>query len=243
MFIMAPGDALYGADILHATCHDSWRCCHNSLFILVTPASLTDDLPPPKFLAGAENITVREGDTAVLPCAVRHLGTKQVSWRRIDDDDFLTIGSMTWVDDEKIAVDHTRKAQDVTIWDLVIDKVGPEHAGIYECQVSSSLGHNKRVKLNLFSLTGKRYIDPYKHQRMQIVKNQSIRDRAFVSELLISRATLRDAGEYVCRSSRNNIVNMKITVLRGKPPGPTQTTNDEEHFDLPGISLGNKGQL
>lgn len=56
---------------------------------------------------------------------------------------------MTWVDDEKIAVDHTRKAQDVTIWDLVIDKVGPEHAGIYECQVSSSLGHNKRVKLNV----------------------------------------------------------------------------------------------
>ena len=60
-------------------------------------------------------------------------------------------------------------------------------------------------------------IDSFKYPHVLIEKYQSIRDRAFISELVIDRARLRDSGEYVCRSSRNNIVNMKVTVLRGTP--------------------------
>ena len=58
-------------------------------------------------------------------------------------------------------------------------------------------------------------IDSFKYPHVLIEKYQSIRDRAFISELVIDRARLRDSGEFVCRSSRNNIVNMKVTVLRG----------------------------
>jgi hypothetical protein len=59
-------------------------------------------------------------------------------------------------------------------------------------------------------------IEPFKYPHIVVDKYQSIKDRAFISELIIERARLRDSGEYVCRSSRNNIVNMKVTVLRGQ---------------------------
>ena len=49
-----------------------------------------------------------------------------------------------------------------------------------------------------------------------IKKHQSMKDKTFVSELIVERARLHDSGEYVCRSSRSNVVNMKVTVLRGK---------------------------
>ena len=44
----------------------------------VFTTSIHDNVPPPIFLPGASDITVRQGDVAVLPCAVKHLGTKQV---------------------------------------------------------------------------------------------------------------------------------------------------------------------
>lgn len=40
---------------------------------------LEPDTPPPVFLEGPEEITVQEGDRAVLPCRVKDLGTKQVN--------------------------------------------------------------------------------------------------------------------------------------------------------------------
>ncbi|KAL8583894.1 hypothetical protein ACOMHN_009647 [Nucella lapillus] len=45
--------------------------------LLVRTVSIHDAVPPPMFLPGASVVTVRQGDTAVLPCTVRHLGTKQ----------------------------------------------------------------------------------------------------------------------------------------------------------------------
>ncbi|KAL8583895.1 hypothetical protein ACOMHN_009648 [Nucella lapillus] len=210
-----------------------------------------------------------------------------VAWRRIDADDFLTIGELTWIDDVKFSVEHLPRENDAGDWNLVIEKVMQNDGGVYECQVTSKLGFNKLVKLNvvgppvreaegggkadqdspgrdpklrhhpikrcgvkslrgcLISIAGKRYvdlgekihlvcnasggprlpedidwfkdgdmIDSFKYPHVLIEKYQSIRDHAFISELMIDHAKERDAGEYVCRSSRNNIVNMKITVLK-----------------------------
>ncbi|CAG5129441.1 unnamed protein product, partial [Candidula unifasciata] len=68
---------------------------------------LDENVPIPEFLPGAANITVREGDVAILPCAVRNLGTKQVAWRHVEADRFLTIGTMTWADDNNVSMDHS----------------------------------------------------------------------------------------------------------------------------------------
>ncbi|KAK7484483.1 hypothetical protein BaRGS_00024239, partial [Batillaria attramentaria] len=237
--------------------------------------------------------TIHLTTAAPRPVASHVITVWRVAWRRIDADDFLTIGKMTWIEDENFAIDFSDKGNDITNWNLVIDKVSPEYAGIYECQVTSKLGYNKLVKLNvvgppitdpgrglvahsaessttrentpfqgpvtrcgvpnghgcLISITGKRYvdigeeihlvcnvsggsripedidwfkdgdmIDSFKYPRVLIAKYQSIRDRAFISELKIDRARLRDTGEYVCRSSRDHIVNMKVTVLRAASP-------------------------
>ncbi|XP_076465837.1 zwei Ig domain protein zig-8-like isoform X1 [Babylonia areolata] len=284
------------------------RLSHLLLFLplLAKTVSIHDSVPPPKFLPGPSEVTVRQGEVAVLPCAVRHLGTKQVAWRRIDADDFLTIGEMTWIDDVKFSVDHTPRENDAGDWNLVIDKVTQDDVGVYECQVTSKLGFNKLVELKvvgppvrdpegggpadqtgqsgagrdsnilhnpvkrcgvpslrgcLISIKGRRYvdlgqkihllcnasggprlpedidwfkdgdmIDSFKYPHVLIEKYQSIRDRAFISELMIDHAKESDAGEYVCRSSRNNIVNMKITVLKEtKPPDPKR----RDHGSVP----------
>nr|KAG5697741.1 hypothetical protein BaRGS_006263 [Batillaria attramentaria] len=38
----------------------------------------------------------------------------KVAWRRIDADDFLTIGKMTWIEDENFAIDFSDKGNDIT---------------------------------------------------------------------------------------------------------------------------------
>ncbi|XP_076443696.1 uncharacterized protein LOC143282094 isoform X1 [Babylonia areolata] len=263
------------------------------LHLIMLTASIHDAVPPPKFLPGPSDVTARQGDVAILPCAVKHLGTKQVAWRRIEADDFLTIGEMTWIGDDTIAVEHSEGDTGTSHWNLVIDKVTPQDAGVYECQVTSKLGFNKRVTLKvvgppisepdrgvvaqqpdrsksrdpnpfhspikrcgvtspngcLISIEGKRYvnlddkihlicnasggsripedidwfkdgdmIDSFKYPHVLIDTYPSLKQRALLSELLIERARRKDSGEYVCRSSRNNIVNMKVTVLRAEKP-------------------------
>ncbi|GFS02213.1 lachesin-like Protein [Elysia marginata] len=86
---------------------------------LLQAASNYDELlgivvPNPVFLPGTTNITVREGADVQLPCSVRNLGTKKVAWRliqqtaRFKKDRFLTIGKMTWSEDDNISLDHSR---------------------------------------------------------------------------------------------------------------------------------------
>ncbi|XP_050402139.1 MAM domain-containing glycosylphosphatidylinositol anchor protein 1 isoform X2 [Patella vulgata] len=108
-----------------------------------------DRIPTPKILAGETNITVREGGTAVLPCSVQYLGTKQVVWRRVEEDEYLTVGKTTWKADEALRINHEYKDNEVTSWDLRIVKVRPDHAGVYECQITSTTEYLRHVVLNV----------------------------------------------------------------------------------------------
>ncbi|XP_076465176.1 limbic system-associated membrane protein-like isoform X4 [Babylonia areolata] len=234
--------------------------------------SIQDSVPPPTFLPGPSEVTVRQGEVAVLPCAVRHLGPKKVAWRRIDAHFPLTIGRMTWTDDVRFSVDHIPRENDAGDWNLVIDTVTQDDVGVYKCQVLSRLGLNKLVELKVvgppvrdpgppvrdpvISIKGRRYVDlgqeihlvcnasggprlpedidwfkdgvkinSFRYPRVLIEEYQSIRDRAFISELMIDHAEESDAGVYVCRSSKNAVDSMKITVL--KETEPTDTTRRE----------------
>ncbi|CAL1543103.1 unnamed protein product [Lymnaea stagnalis] len=75
---------------------------------------------------------------AVLPCSVHNLGERQVVWRRIKDDEFLTIGKLVWSKDHRILVQYSAKDNDVTAWDLIIRHVGFSDAGMYECSLTSA---------------------------------------------------------------------------------------------------------
>lgn len=62
----------------------------------------------------------------------------QVSWRRAAESSPLTVGTLTFIDDNRFSIRHPKGS---TKWHLVIDKVNLEDAGIYECQVPSKVRH------------------------------------------------------------------------------------------------------
>ncbi|XP_046354797.1 lachesin-like [Haliotis rufescens] len=94
--------------------------------------------PLPRFLPNPSNYTYRVGQTAVLKCEVENLGEKKVSWRRASESSPLTVGTLTFIDDNRFSIRHP---QGSSKWHLVIDKVNLEDAGIYECQVPSKVRH------------------------------------------------------------------------------------------------------
>ncbi|XP_041377123.1 zwei Ig domain protein zig-8-like [Gigantopelta aegis] len=95
------------------------------------------------------NITVREGDLAILPCAVLHLGTKQVVWRRMDKDHITAIGTMTWVKDPNVSVEHRDLSPELSHWNLMIKMAKPRHSGLYECRVTTTKVLSRTVQLNV----------------------------------------------------------------------------------------------
>ncbi|XP_050402160.1 hemicentin-2 [Patella vulgata] len=112
------------------------------------------DSVEPVFLSSVDNITVREGGLAILPCSVQNLGTRQVAWRRLDNDHFLTIGTLTWVKDLNIQVEH-RILGDISIWDLLIKHVRTDHEGLYECQVTSVNRYVRHIALHVQAIVVK----------------------------------------------------------------------------------------
>ncbi|KAK3798625.1 hypothetical protein RRG08_019112 [Elysia crispata] len=88
----------------------------------------------PEFVPTPTRVTYKKGEKARLFCSVMHLGELTVSWRRITMPATLTVGTMTWINDPRIKVDHMAGS---TQWDLIIDQIGATDAGLYECQVST----------------------------------------------------------------------------------------------------------
>ncbi|XP_071525117.1 uncharacterized protein [Panulirus ornatus] len=80
------------------------------------------------------NMTAHLGDEATLPCTVRQLGDKSVSWVRMRDADILTVDRYTFVGDERFESHYSSSTE---TWNLVIKYVQERDAGLYECQVST----------------------------------------------------------------------------------------------------------
>lgn len=74
------------------------------------------------------------GQTAYLNCRVLNLGDRAVSWIRKRDLHILTIGIMTYTNDQRFQSEHVEGSND---WQLKISYVQEKDSGIYECQVST----------------------------------------------------------------------------------------------------------
>ncbi|KAL4227348.1 hypothetical protein ACF0H5_012792 [Mactra antiquata] len=105
-----------------------------------------DHYPRPKFIQLQTNFTFRRGDTAKLSCGVMDLGTKTVVWRRNATLEPLAIGEMIFESSTGYEVHHPKGSR---YWDLLIKNVQPEHADIYECQVTTKDKMKKIVQLNV----------------------------------------------------------------------------------------------
>ncbi|KAK6179593.1 hypothetical protein SNE40_011914 [Patella caerulea] len=115
----------------------------------------------PVFLPSVTNITVKRGSLAVLPCSIQYLQDKQVAWRSVDEDKFLTIGKKTWFKSDQIILEHIPLSDNITNWDLLIKNSEFINGGMYECQITSTVDLTRRVQLNILEITikGHRSID------------------------------------------------------------------------------------
>ena len=78
------------------------------------------------------NVTSQFGTHAFLPCRIKQLGNKSVSWIRQRDSHILTVDRYTFIADDRFQVLHSGED-----WTLQVKFVQERDAGVYECQVTS----------------------------------------------------------------------------------------------------------
>ncbi|XP_049871969.1 lachesin-like [Pectinophora gossypiella] len=96
--------------------------------------------------AAPNNITTQLGTHAYLPCKVRQLSNKSVSWIRRRDAHILTVDRFTFIADERFQA-FLVEATDT--WTLQVKYVQARDAGVYECQVGTEPKMSHFVQLNV----------------------------------------------------------------------------------------------
>ncbi|XP_052742447.1 lachesin-like [Bicyclus anynana] len=96
--------------------------------------------------AAPNNLTAQLGTHAYLPCKVRQLSNKSVSWIRRRDAHILTVDRFTFIADERFQA-FLVEATDT--WTLQVKYVQARDAGVYECQVGTEPKMSHFVQLNV----------------------------------------------------------------------------------------------
>uniref|UniRef100_A0A1I8NCT4 Ig-like domain-containing protein n=1 Tax=Musca domestica TaxID=7370 RepID=A0A1I8NCT4_MUSDO len=238
---------------------DSFGYCGLSMKMLTNDTSVSSlhdinnmilgsyDQQEPEF----ENSTNRDvigavGTTARLHCRVRNLGDRAVSWIRKRDLHILTIGIMTYTNDQRFLARHIDNSDE---WVLKIVSVQPRDAGIYECQVSTEPKISQAYKLTV--VTSKAQIlsnrelfvqsgsdinltciapqapGPYTHMLwykdselindstrggIRVVSEQQMK----TSNLVISRVTHTDSGNYTCAADNSNSDSVFVHIINSE---------------------------
>lgn len=103
--------------------------------------------PPKNFTVRETNVTVQIGSHAYLPCHIRRLLNKPVSWVRVRDDHILTVDQTTFIADQRFQ--SLFKGESEFTWSLQIKYVSEADMGWYECQVSTEPKMSARVYLKV----------------------------------------------------------------------------------------------
>ncbi|XP_017478976.1 PREDICTED: protein sidekick-2-like, partial [Rhagoletis zephyria] len=198
-----------------------------------------------------ENTTEREviaavGTTARMHCRVRNLGDRAVSWIRKRDLHILTIGIMTYTNDQRFLARHIDNSDE---WVLKVVSVQPRDAGIYECQVSTEPKISQAYKLmvvtskaqilsnrELFIQSGSdinltciapQAPGPYTHMMWykdsELINDSTRGGIRVVSEqqmktsnLVISRVLHRDSGNYTCAADNSNSDSVFVHIIKSE---------------------------
>ncbi|XP_039231205.1 uncharacterized protein LOC6537624 isoform X6 [Drosophila yakuba] len=123
----------------------------SSLLPEASALSATSGLVEP-YLDGyaTSNVTTQIGTHAYLPCRVKQLGNKSVSWIRLRDGHILTVDRAVFIADQRfLAIKQPDK-----YWTLQIKYVQARDAGSYECQVSTEPKVSARVQLQVVASAG-----------------------------------------------------------------------------------------
>ncbi|XP_011058480.1 PREDICTED: neurotrimin-like [Acromyrmex echinatior] len=91
------------------------------------------------------NITAQLGTHAYLPCKVRQLGNKSVSWIRRRDSHILSVDRTMFIPDERFQAIFG----EADTWTLQVKYVQARDEGEYECQISTDPKKSHIIKLNV----------------------------------------------------------------------------------------------
>ncbi|CAC5376656.1 unnamed protein product [Mytilus coruscus] len=94
----------------------------------------------PRLLPVNTTVTVHREETVILECAIDHLGTKTVSWRKLPYITPITTGVTRFAQDSRYEAVHVPWKKQ---WNLSIKSVQLHDAGVYECQVGT---HRKMLR-------------------------------------------------------------------------------------------------
>ncbi|XP_049793478.1 protein sidekick-2-like [Schistocerca nitens] len=198
------------------------------------------------------NITAQLGTHAYLPCRIKQLGNKSVSWIRRRDAHILTVDRYTFIADERF---QAFLVEATSTWTLQVKYVQARDAGEYECQVSAAPKMSHFVTLHVVvprvqilggpelyvkagstvalrceisrALEEPAYILWF-HESRRVLAYQDmhverVAPDATVGSLLIRRATRRlHSGNYSCRPSNLDPAFVFLHVLDGEHPAAMQ---------------------
>ncbi|CAL4095512.1 unnamed protein product [Meganyctiphanes norvegica] len=200
------------------------------------------------------DITTRTGQTAMLTCIVKNLGTRQVSWIRGRDLHVLSSGQVTFASDSRVSVSQATN----TTWSLTIRYSQPRDAGFYACQINTQPPQTTYYNLTVIEaraeIQGKEtlYIQAGSTITLECVIREELiipglvlwyRDESLVergsdrvqvktepgaittSRLTVRDAGLRDSGNYSCWPSQGTPDNVMVHVIQGDPPAAMQHGN------------------
>ncbi|XP_025262403.1 hemicentin-1 isoform X2 [Camponotus floridanus] len=197
-----------------------------------------------------DNTTKREttttvGQSAYLHCRVRNLGDRAVSWIRQRDLHILTVGILTYTNDQRFQSLHSDGSDE---WTLKISSPQVRDSGIYECQVSTepkiSQAFNLSVVVSKAKINGNSelYIKSGSDINLTCIVLQTPEPPSFIywykgdnvinysqrggisvvtekqtrtSRLLISKALPADSGNYTCAPSTAESASVLVHVLNG----------------------------
>lgn len=129
------------------------------------------------------NITTQLGTHAYLPCKVKQLGNKSVSWIRKRDAHILTVDRYTFIADDRFQA-FLVEATDT--WTLQIKYVQARDAGQYECQVSTEPKMSHFITLNVvvpkIEITGEpdMYVKTGSTVQLKCIITQSLEEPAYI---------------------------------------------------------------
>ncbi|CAO1394815.1 unnamed protein product [Diamesa hyperborea] len=208
-----------------------------------------------------DNVTRRDiiatvGQSALLHCRVKNLGDRAVSWIRKRDLHILTVGILTYTNDQRFQSLHADSSDE---WTLRITSPQPRDSGVYECQVSTepkiSLAFRLSIIVSRAKILGNTelYIKSGSDINLTCVALQAPSAPSFIywykggrvvnysqrggisvlterstktSKLVISRATSSDSGNYTCSPSNSDAASVMVHVINGEHPAHLQHGNN-----------------
>uniref|UniRef100_A0AAG5D485 Ig-like domain-containing protein n=1 Tax=Anopheles atroparvus TaxID=41427 RepID=A0AAG5D485_ANOAO len=203
----------------------------------------------------SRNVTTVVDDTAILKCRVKHKGDRTVSWMRKRDLHILTSNIYTYTGDQRFSVIHPpdsddwdlkieyAQQKDSGIYECQVNTEPKINLAVYldvtaarakiigsqevHVKKGSTISLSCVVNVHASSISwyhGSSIVD-FDSARGGISLETEKTEGGTSSRLMLTRATLRDSGNYTCVPTGAISASVQVHVLNGEHPAAMQTSS------------------